>query len=91
MLHALPHGVIAADANGRLPYLNAAAAELVGCRPADAAGRPARDVQRIVEHEGRRVPTTPRERALGNRPGVILLQTILGDDTVERWAEICLS
>jgi agmatine deiminase len=25
------------------------------------------------------------------RPGVILLQTILGDDTVERWAEICLS
>jgi len=26
-----------------------------------------------------------------DRPGVILLQTILGDDTVERWAEICLS
>ena len=24
-------------------------------------------------------------------PSVILLQTILGDDTVERWAEICLS
>ncbi len=24
------------------------------------------------------------------RPSVILLQTILGDDTVERWAEICL-
>jgi hypothetical protein len=24
-------------------------------------------------------------------PGVILLQTIKGDDTVERWAEICLS
>jgi hypothetical protein len=24
-------------------------------------------------------------------PGVILLQTILGDDTIERWAEICLS
>ncbi|WP_423221281.1 DUF4118 domain-containing protein, partial [Burkholderia contaminans] len=33
VLHALPHGVIAADANGRLTYLNAAAAELVGCRP----------------------------------------------------------
>jgi hypothetical protein len=24
-----------------------------------------------------------------NRPGVILLQTLRGDDTVERWAEIC--
>ena len=24
-------------------------------------------------------------------PGVILLQTIRGDDTIERWAEICLS
>ncbi len=24
-----------------------------------------------------------------DRPGVILLQTIAGDDTVERWAEIC--
>jgi hypothetical protein len=24
-------------------------------------------------------------------PSVILLQTILGDDTVERWADICLS
>ena len=24
-----------------------------------------------------------------DRPGVILLQTIAGDDTVYRWAEIC--
>jgi hypothetical protein len=24
-----------------------------------------------------------------DRPGVILLQTMLGPDTVERWAEIC--
>ncbi|MCA8256367.1 PAS domain-containing protein [Burkholderia sp. AU31624] len=65
VLQALPHGVIAADANGRLTYLNAAAAALVGCRPEDATGRPARDVLRIVDHAGRRVPTTPLERALG--------------------------
>ena len=26
-----------------------------------------------------------------DRAGVVLLQTILGDDTVERWADICLS
>ncbi len=25
------------------------------------------------------------------RPGVILLQTVVGPDTVERWDEICLS
>ena len=25
------------------------------------------------------------------KPGVIMLQTIIGDDTVERWSEICLS
>ena len=65
MLQALPHGVIAADANGRVTYLNAAAAALVGCTPEDATGRPARDVLRIVDHAGRRVPTTPLERALG--------------------------
>ncbi|KVL23300.1 hybrid sensor histidine kinase/response regulator [Burkholderia sp. MSMB1826] len=65
VLGALPHGVIATDATGRLTYLNAAAAELVGCRPDDAMGRPVRDVLRIVDHEGRRVPTTPLDRALG--------------------------
>ncbi|KWO35577.1 hybrid sensor histidine kinase/response regulator [Burkholderia sp. MSMB1459WGS] len=65
VLGALPHGVIAADTMGRVTYLNAAAAELVGCRPDDAMGRPVRDVLRIVDHEGRRVPTTPLDRALG--------------------------
>ncbi|WP_321863769.1 ATP-binding protein [Burkholderia cenocepacia] len=65
VLRALPHGVIATDPNGRLTYLNAAAAELVGCRPDDAIGRPARDVLRLVDGEGRRVPTTPLDHALG--------------------------
>ncbi|NTZ08659.1 hybrid sensor histidine kinase/response regulator [Burkholderia metallica] len=65
VLGALPHGVIAIDTKGRLTYLNAAAAELVGCRPDDAMGRPVRDVLRIVDHEGRRVPTTPLDHALG--------------------------
>ena len=40
VLQALPHGVIAADANGRVTYLNAAAAALVGCTPEDATGGP---------------------------------------------------
>ena len=32
-----------------------------------------------------------RYRFTSEQPGVILLQTILGPDTVERWAEICLT
>ncbi|QRR18360.1 PAS domain-containing protein [Burkholderia sp. MS389] len=65
VLRALPHGVIATDPNGRLTYVNAAAAELVGCRPDDAIGRPVRDVLRLVDREGRRVQTTPLDHALG--------------------------
>ncbi|MGU7811963.1 hybrid sensor histidine kinase/response regulator [Burkholderia sp. AW49-1] len=65
VLQALPHGVIATDAEGRVTYLNAAAAELAGCGPDDAAGRPAHDVLRVFDHDGRRVQTTPLDRALG--------------------------
>ncbi|MPV68491.1 ATP-binding protein [Burkholderia sp. BE17] len=65
VLRALPHGVIATDTNGRLTYMNAAAAALVGCAPNDATGRAARDVLRVFDSAGRRVPATPLERALG--------------------------
>ncbi|HDR9583420.1 TPA: PAS domain-containing protein [Burkholderia stabilis] len=65
MLQALPHGVIATDTNGRLTYMNAAAAALVGCAPGDAAGRAARDVLRVFDRDGRRVHATPLDRALG--------------------------
>ena len=37
------------------------------------------------------LPAQRRYRFSTEQPGVILLQTILGPDTVERWAEICLS
>lgn len=30
-------------------------------------------------------------RMIAERPSVVLLQTIQGDDTIERWADICLS
>ncbi|NTY37158.1 hybrid sensor histidine kinase/response regulator [Burkholderia diffusa] len=65
VFQALPHGVIAADTNGRLTYMNAAAAALVGCAPGDATGRAARDVLRVFDRTGRRVPATPLDRALG--------------------------
>ncbi len=37
------------------------------------------------------LPANAAYRFHTDQPGVILLQTILGDDTLERWAEICLS
>jgi hypothetical protein len=37
------------------------------------------------------IPANTGYRFSATAPSVILLQTILGDDTVERWAEICLS
>jgi hypothetical protein len=37
------------------------------------------------------LPANAAYRFHADAPGVILLQTILGDDTVERWSEICLS
>ena len=36
------------------------------------------------------LPATAAYRFHADQPSVILLQTILGDDTVERWADICL-
>jgi len=48
---------------------------------------------RVVARRGHMVllPANAAYRFHADRPGVILLQTVLGDDTVERWAEICLS
>src|SRR4029077_2849011 len=56
----------------------------------EPAGAP---VGRIVARRGHiaLLPARDAYRFHADRPGVILLQTILGDDTVERWAEICLS
>ena len=50
-------------------------------------------LSRIVARRGHMalLPAHAAYRFHAERPGVILLQTIVGDDTVERWAEICLS
>jgi hypothetical protein len=37
------------------------------------------------------LPANAAYRFSADKPSVILLQTIQGDDTIERWAEICLS
>jgi hypothetical protein len=46
---------------------------------------------RITARHGHQVllPAKAAYRLVAERPAVILLQTIRGDDTVERWAQIC--
>jgi hypothetical protein len=48
---------------------------------------------RIVLRKGHQalLPANAAYRMSASAPSVILLQTILGDDTIERWADICLS
>ncbi|HWC68914.1 MAG TPA: hypothetical protein VG478_12675 [Acidimicrobiales bacterium] len=52
-----------------------------------------RKMGRVIASRGHMtlLPANAAYRFHADTPGVILLQTILGDDTVERWAEICLS
>jgi len=55
----------------------------------DPAGQP---MGRITLRRGHMalLPANAAYRFHADQPSVILLQTILGDDTVERWADICL-
>jgi hypothetical protein len=48
---------------------------------------------RIVLRRGHMalLPANSAYRFTAAEPSVILLQTIMGEDTIERWAEICLS
>jgi hypothetical protein len=68
--------------------------------PADKNGSVALDGEPVGRPMGRIVcrrghmallPANAAYRMIAERPSVILLQTTLGDDTIERWAEICLS
>jgi hypothetical protein len=56
----------------------------------EPAGRP---MGRIVCRRGHMalLPANAAYRMNAERPSVVILQTTLGDDTIERWAEICLS
>jgi hypothetical protein len=54
----------------------------------EPAGRP---MGRIVARRGHMalLPANAAYRMRADTPAAVLLQTIVGDDTVERWAEIC--
>ena len=52
-----------------------------------------RKMGRVIARRGHMalLPAHAAYQFHSDAPGVILLQTIKGDDTVERWTEICLS
>lgn len=56
----------------------------------EPAGRP---MGQMVLRRGHQalLPANAAYRMSAVAPSVVLLQTILGDDTIERWTEICLS
>jgi hypothetical protein len=57
-------------------------------------GEPAgKKMGRIVLRRGHQalLPANSAYRFTASKPGVMILQTIQGDDTIERWADICLS
>jgi hypothetical protein len=56
--------------------------------PAEPDGRP---MGRIVARRGHMalLPANAAYRLHAPEPAAVLLQTIYGDDTIERWAEIC--
>jgi hypothetical protein len=69
-------------------------------RPDDAGGSVALEGEPVGSRMGRitasrghmaLLPAHSAYRFSTERPGVILLQTVFGPDTVERWDEICLS
>ncbi|MCU1359436.1 MAG: hydroxyquinol 1,2-dioxygenase [Ilumatobacteraceae bacterium] len=55
----------------------------------DPVGRPMGRIEMRLGHMAL-LPANAAYRFHADRPGVILLQTILGDDTVQRWNDICL-
>ena len=72
-------------AEGQLPADKHGSVALAG----EPTGPP---MGRITMHRGHMalLPANSAYRFHAEQPSVILLQTILGDDTVERWADICL-
>lgn len=63
-LHSIGDGVIAADRQGRVRFLNAVAEVLTGWRTHQAAGRPLRDVFRIVNQHTRQPVDSPVDEVL---------------------------
>jgi len=70
VLSSIGDGVIAADSNSRVTYLNRVAEQLTGWSLAEAQGKPLESVFQIVNEETRKEVENPAIRAI--REGVIL-------------------
>jgi PAS domain S-box-containing protein len=68
-LHSIGDGVLTTDAEGRVTRLNSVAEQLTGWPEAEAKGRPADEVFRIINEETRRPAVLPVEDVL--RTGAI--------------------
>lgn len=52
---AVPDAILATDSSGRICYLNPAAEEMLGCKVADALGKPSSELLRLRHWDGRLV------------------------------------
>ena len=65
-LSSIGDAVIVADADGRVTFLNAVAEQLCGWPLGEAAGRPLKDVFRIVNERTRKVVESPVEKVIAH-------------------------
>lgn len=63
-LRSIADAVVTVDIGGRITYMNPAAEALIGLRGADAAGKPASEVLRLVDQRSVEAGETPVEMAL---------------------------
>ncbi len=85
-LHSIGEGVLATDADGHITRMNRVAEQLTGWRAADAVGRSATELLRIVDETSRLPAEVPVARVLATGQSVGLGDglTLLSRDGTER-------
>lgn len=76
LLASITDGVIAADAEGQVRYMNPVAEALTGWKLADAEGLPAEQVFHILQEPNRTETENPVTRALRRGPGPPVMESV---------------
>ncbi len=71
-LESIAHGVITTDIDGRIDYVNAAAAAMLGCEDDEARGRELTDIAALVDETDRKPLRDPVAQCLEQRRRVSL-------------------
>lgn len=71
-LESIAEGVITADDNGRIDYMNSAAAELTGASPVDSVGKRLTEIVTLVDEIDRKSLGDPIQRCLSERKRINL-------------------